>query len=195
MKKAPRLCPCGYHGNRSERCECDPWAIRRYLGRVSGPLLDRIDLHVDIPAVEWKALRGRRGEPSRRVRERVVEARARAAHRLARGAGGPVRRATRRGTGRGRPARAGSRTRALVPPRCNAELGVRELRALCPLDARGEELLRVAVERLGLSARGCHRVIRIARTVADLAGSDAIHPDHVAEAVRYRVLDRRPAGE
>ena len=170
-------CPCGYHTGRRERCTCSPTAVRRYTGRVSGPLLDRIDLHVDVPAVRWRELRGRRrGEASQDVRKRVKSARERAARRIV---------ALRGGSGDGEEGGAGA---ARLP--VNASLGSRELERVCRLDDAGEELLRRAVERWGLSARGYHRVLRLARTVADLAGSERVRASDVAEAVGYRVLDR-----
>lgn len=187
-------CPCGYLGDGSERCTCDDGVVRRYLGRVSGPLLDRIDLHVDVPRVKWADLSGsRRSEESRRVRERVVEARARALRRLGgggrAGVGPPG-----NGVSPGRMPDGGGPDGGAPPggtPLCNAEMEVREIRRFCRLDGTGEDLLRHAVESLGMSARAYHRILRIARTIADLAGADRIAPDHVAEAVQYRTLDRR----
>jgi magnesium chelatase family protein len=162
-------CPCGHHTAGSERCTCDPAVVRGYAGRVSGPLVDRIDMHVDVPAVRWKELRGgRRGEDSAAVRDRVREARERAAVRLDRHRNGGA-------------------------PRVNAAMTPPEVSALCRVDGAGEALLRRAVERRRLSARGYHRVLRLARTVADLAGSEDIRALHVAEAVGYRVLDRPEA--
>ncbi len=140
-------------------CACHPAAVRRYVGRVSGPLLDRIDMHLDVPAVRWRDLKEKRdGKPSAHVRARVTEARERAAGRLA--------------------------------GRANAEMGAREIAKACRLDALGEGRLRAAVERFGLSARAYHRILRVARTIADLAGRDRITPDDLAEAIQYRV----PAG-
>ncbi len=151
-------CGCGYHGD-PDRCTCDPGQVQRYLSRISGPLLDRIDLHVDVPPVEWRQLTGRpAGEPSARVRERVMAARARARRRQG--------------------------------PQSNGELGPAALRRNCRLDRRGSALVRRAVERLGLSARAYHRIIKVARTIADLNGSNSVRAEHVAEAVQYRVLDR-----
>lgn len=160
LAAAMNPCPCGYHTEGDERCTCDPTRVRRYLARVSGPLLDRIDLHVDVPAVRWRDLAGdAEGQPSERARADVLEARDRAARRLA-----------------GRP---------------NAAMTLAEMRAHCRMEDEAERLLGDAVDRLGLSARGCHRALRVARTVADLEGSDRIGVDHVAAAVSYRVLDRR----
>jgi len=155
-------CPCGWYGAGSARCACRTAQVERYVARVSGPLLDRIDLHVEVPALGGERLTdARRGESSTVMRERVCAARAR---QHARFAGTTV--------------------------RCNADMGPRELRAHCSVDAAGERLLRTAVQRLGLSARAYHRVLRVARTIADLDGSDAIATAHLAEAVQYRALDR-----
>jgi len=152
-------CPCGWLGDASDRCRCPPPAIARYRSRVSGPLLDRIDLHVEVPRVPVGLLGDdeARGEASAAVRARVEAARAR-----------------QRARGRW----------------LDAQLPPRELRRLCPLDARGRQLLEVASERLGLSARGYTRIVRVARTIADLAGEERITTTHLAEAVQYRSLDR-----
>jgi magnesium chelatase family protein len=157
-------CPCGFHGGADARCICHPGQVRRYRSRISGPLLDRIDLHVEVPAVDERALTDERPrEASAVVRVRVVEARAR-----------QQRRADRPGS--------------VVT---NAHLQPREVRRHCRLDEAGEQLLRTAVKRLGLSARAYHRILRVARTIADLAAEEVIAAAHVAEAVQYRALERR----
>lgn len=151
-------CPCGYHGDPSGKCRCTSEQVARYRGRISGPLLDRIDLHVEVPRVNGSALsRMPAGEASPRVRDRVVAARRRQL------------------------ARAG---------RENARLEGESLRRDAHLPETGQALLDQAAERFGLSARAHDRIRRLARTIADLAGSDAIEPAHVAEAIGYRVLDR-----
>jgi magnesium chelatase family protein len=153
-------CPCGHLGDPATTCRCTPNQVLRYRARLSGPLLDRIDLQIFVPRVERAVLTAERAPPaetSAAVRERVVAARSR---QLAR---------------QGKP---------------NARLAPRELERHCPLDAAGRSLLDAALARLGLSARAYHRVLKVARTVADLAGVEAIAPAHVAEAVRYRELDR-----
>jgi magnesium chelatase family protein len=151
-------CPCGYLGHYSGRCRCTPDQITRYRSRISGPLLDRIDLQIEVPAVPPEDLqRGACGESSAEVRARVEAARARM---LAR---------------QGRP---------------NTQLGTREIEAHCALDADGESLLRQATARLGLSARGYHRVLKVARTVADVAASPRIGAVHIAEAIQYRRFER-----
>jgi magnesium chelatase family protein len=138
--------------------------IERYMDKISGPLLDRIDLHIEVPAVNYDELRSKRtGTDSRTMRERVVEARARQS----------------------------ARTAPQGRTRLNAQLSSRDVRRDCELDETGATLLRASVEQLGLSARAHDKVLRVARTIADLAGSDSILPEHVGEAVSYRLLDRK----
>lgn len=152
-------CPCGYLGHYSGRCRCTPDQVARYRSRISGPLLDRIDLQIEVPAMrEDELTRGGDGESSATVRARTEAARNRA---LAR---------------QGLP---------------NARLAVREIDRHCAPDAPGEALLKQAISRLGLSARAYHRILRVARTIADLAGEVLISGNHVAEAIQYRRLDRR----
>jgi magnesium chelatase family protein len=147
-------CPCGYLGHYGGRCRCTPDQVARYRGRLSGPLLDRIDIHIDVPAVpQAELLALKPAEGSAVVRERVATARAR---QLAR---------------QGRP---------------NVELGAKEVDRHCRADPTGETLLKQAISRLGLSARAYHRVLKLARTIADLAGVEAIAARHVAEAIGYR---------
>lgn len=156
-------CPCGYHGDSQRPCSCAPQAVQRYLGRVSGPLLDRIDLHVEVPAVRYRELADTRaGEPSAAIRERVRRAR-------------EVQRARFAG-------------RAQV--HANAHMTPRDMREFCRIGDGSDALLRTAITRLGLSARAYHRVLKIARTIADLAGSEGIETPHVSEAIQYRSLDR-----
>ena len=152
-------CPCGWAGDPSGRCLCSDEAIRRYRGRISGPLLERIDLHVEVPRLPPTALRtdGPAGEASAQVRERVLAARAR------------------------QHARSGQ---------TNARLDQAQTNAFCALSPRDTALLERAVDALQLSARSLHRILRVARTIADLAGSDAIETPHLTEAIGYRKLER-----
>jgi magnesium chelatase family protein len=155
-------CPCGYHGDRRRACRCSLHELLRYRRRISGPLLDRIDLHVDVPPLPSPVLGAAAGGPSSaEVRDRVVRAR---------GA-----QAARAGDGEAR---------------SNARLRGSALRRLCAPDAEGRRLLSRAVEKLGLSARAHDKVLRVARTIADLEGADALRARHVAEAIQYRALDR-----
>ena len=156
-----KRCPCGYYGE--PRCTCTPGEIQRYAARVSGPLLDRIDIHVEMPGVPYRELqRIEAGEGSDVVRERVVRARAVQAERFA-GAPGLF---------------------------TNARMGPKEIRRYCALDADGKALLGKAMEKLGLSARAHDRILRVSRTIADLAGTGCIQTTHLAEAIQYRSLDR-----
>ncbi len=151
-------CPCGYLGHPSGKCRCTPDQVARYRGKISGPLLDRIDIQIEVPALAEDELMAQpAGEASAVIRARVEAARAR---QLAR---------------QGRP---------------NSMLGTREIERHCLTDAAGEALLKQAISRLNLSARAYHRVLKLARTIADLAGAETIGAPHIAEAVQYRRLDR-----
>jgi magnesium chelatase family protein len=159
---AANPCPCGHLGDPRRECRCTPPEIRRYRARLSGPLLDRIDLQLEVPAVPYRDLaRGGSGESSVEVRRRVIAARERQYQRKA---------------GVGRPA--------------NADLSPSELRRWCAPDGEGERLLELAMSKLALSARAIHRILRVARTIADLDGSERLAARHVAEAIAYRSLDR-----
>ncbi len=155
-------CPCGYCGDPTHECVCTPHQIRRYRSRLSGPLLDRLDIHIEVPAVPVKELSGTTlGENSTHIRERVVQARQRQLARY-------------------------HDDQTLN----NAQLKPRLVKKYCALDAEGKTLLEQAVTQLGLSARAYGRILRVSRTIADLAQSEVIQPPHVAEAILYRNLDR-----
>jgi magnesium chelatase family protein len=166
-------CPCGYHGTGDARCVCNPAQITRYLGRVSGPLLDRIDIHLEVaPVGRDELLASRDGEPSAAVRARVEQAKLRQLERL---------RALRAED---------DSSQAWLDVYANAHMPPALVRRCCELEDGGTRLLRAAMQRLGLSARALHRVLRVARTIADLAGEERILVSHLAEAVQYRTLDR-----
>jgi magnesium chelatase family protein len=155
-------CPCGYHGDPGRACVCSGGVIERYQRKISGPLLDRIDIHLDVPRVEYEKLAATTpAEDSATVRGRVAAARA-------------VQRARLGATG-------------LV---CNAEMGPAEVQTYCRLDTASEALLRAATRQLQLSARAYHRVLKLARTIADLAGAEQIAAQHIAEALQYRPRER-----
>ncbi len=156
-------CPCGHLGDPRHDCRCTPPLVDRYRGRVSGPLLDRIDLHVEVPAIGLAELSAGPGEPTATVARRVADARRLQSERFGRGAPSPF----------------------------NAAMGPETVRRHAAPDAAGQRLLDTAFERLGLSVRAVHRILKVARTIADLAGSDRVRAPHVAEAIQYRSLDRR----
>jgi magnesium chelatase family protein len=164
--RATQGCPCGFHGDSQRRCTCGPLAVQKYLGRVSGPLLDRIDLHVEVPAVRYRDLSDTRpSEASELIRERVARARE-----------------LQRARFDGRP-----------DIHANAHMAPRDIRVFCSIGEGSDALLRTAISRLGLSARAYHRVIKIARTIADLDGGADITTAHIGEAIQYRSLDRASA--
>jgi magnesium chelatase family protein len=156
-------CPCGYHTDPVKQCTCNVHQIRRYLMRISGPLLDRIDIHIEVPRLDHEDLMRREpGESSTVVRERVMAARGRQTQRFAR-----------------------------APFYCNRQMTSKALREFCPLSSDVEALLRQAIQQFGLSARAYDRILKLSRTIADLEGADDIAVHHAAEAIQYRSLDRK----
>ncbi len=152
-------CPCGYYGDPSHECTCSPGQIRRYQQRMSGPLLDRIDIHADVPQVDYDKLTDKTlGEPSAAIRARVEQARDR------------------------------QRSRFAGQPQlfCNADMGPGDIRRYCILTPEAESLIRVSLRQMHMSARSYHRVLKLSRTIADLADSEVIDVSHVAEAIQYR---------
>lgn len=155
-------CPCGFHNHPERECVCAPGVVQKYLNKISGPLLDRIDIHIEVTPVAFTELASeRQTEKSESVRERVVKAR-------------KVQEQRYRGT----------------KMHSNAQISTQQLRKYCRVDATGQALLQKAMERLGLSARAYDRILKVARTIADLAGSNDIRTEHLAEAIQYRSLDR-----
>ncbi len=156
-------CPCGHLNDPQHPCVCAPAAVQRYLSRISGPLMDRIDLHIEVTPVPFEELNRRTdSEPSASVRARVVAARTIQAERF----------------------------REHEGVYCNAQMSSRLVRKHCALDVAGQNLMKMAIQRLGLSARAYDRILKVSRTIADLGGSDPLLPEHLSEAIQYRSLDR-----
>jgi magnesium chelatase family protein len=156
-------CPCGYYNHPEKECVCGPGVVQKYLSKVSGPLLDRIDLHVEVTPVNFDELASeRKSEPSELIRERVIKARLMQTERFKEHQG----------------------------INANAEMSPQMVRAICIVSDAGQQLLKTAMEKLGLSARAYDRILKVARTIADLAGSDDIGIEHLAEAIHFRSLDR-----
>ncbi len=160
---ATQPCPCGYFTDPGRECTCAPFQIQKYISKISGPLLDRVDLHIEVPAVKYKDLVSKpTGETSVQIRDRVIHAREIQMRRFI-GHDGLL---------------------------CNADMQSRDVQRYCKLDSSGEELLKMAITKLGLSARAYDRILKVARTVADLSTAPSIRPEHVSEAIQYRSLDR-----
>jgi magnesium chelatase family protein len=156
-------CPCGYLADPVHPCICTPVAVQRYRSRISGPLLDRIDIHIEVPAVKYRDLADRgEAESSREVALRVERSRERQVERY-------------RGT----------------RIHCNSQMTPRFIKRHCELDAAGHRMLELVTDRLGFSARTYNRILKVARTIADLGGSELIREEHIAEAIQYRSLDRK----
>ena len=160
-------CPCGYFNHPDRECTCPPGAVQKYLNKISGPLLDRIDLHVEVTPVDFNELSsGRQYEKSISIRERVVRARAIQEVRFSNNNG----------------------------VYANAQMSSKQLKAICVIDTAGQQLLKTAMEKLNISARAYDRILKVSRTIADLAGSPEIKSEHLAEAIQYRSLDREGWG-
>lgn len=156
-------CPCGYYNHPEKECVCAPGIVQKYLNKISGPLLDRIDLHVEVTPVSFSELtKERTSEKSDAIRDRVVQSRV----------------------------IQGERYKESENVYCNAQMSSKQLRSICKITDEGNGLLKTAMERLGLSARAYDRILKVSRTIADLAGSENIGTDHLAEAIQYRSLDR-----
>jgi magnesium chelatase family protein len=182
LAAAMNPCPCGYFNDKSRECSCTPPMIQRYVSKVSGPLLDRIDIHIEVPAVQYKELRGgASAEGSAEIRDRVMAARERQYARFTTAAPGPGGGEERtRATGR-------SASRQVY---ANAQMSTQQVRVHCELSSDAERILERAMQQQGLSARAHDRILKVARTIADLEGAPAIEVRHIAEAIQYRTLDR-----
>ncbi len=164
LAAAMNPCPCGYFNDKSRECHCTPPIIQRYVAKVSGPLLDRIDIHIEVPAVQYRELRaGQAAESSALIRARVLVARERQRERFA---------------------------AAAQTIYSNAQMSTRQIRTFCELGADAERLLERAMQQQGLTARAHDRILKVARTIADLEGAPSISVPHIAEAIQYRTLDR-----
>jgi magnesium chelatase family protein len=158
-------CKCGYYGHKSMRCTCSPESVHKYLSKISGPLLDRIDIHIEVPSIEFEELNSKAtNESSADIRERVLKAREIMSKRY---------------------------KDEQVRIQCNSQLSSAQIRKYCKLDSDAENILKLAFERMGLSARGYDRILRVARTIADLSSRENITAEHISEAIQYRTLDRK----
>jgi len=163
LAAAMNPCPCGFFTDPQKQCTCTPPQIQKYMARISGPLLDRIDIHIEVPAVKYKELAGHvKGETSNEIRERVIKARKIQLQRF-------------------------FNIKHIFN---NADMGTKEVRQYCALDNAGSELLKMAMTKLGLSARAYDRILKVSRTIADLEGVSNILSQHISEAIQYRSLDR-----
>lgn len=162
-KRCPNPCPCGYFGDTRHQCTCTPGQIYRYRHRVSGPLLDRIDIHIEVPAVPYKELSTEySGEKSEDIRKRVVAARAIQLERF----------------------------RNDKKIYSNGQMKTRHIKKYCTLQSEAQSILDTAMHKLGLSARAYTRILKLSRTIADLEASEQIQSHHISEAIQYRTLDR-----
>ncbi|PIF03549.1 MAG: magnesium chelatase [Draconibacterium sp.] len=161
-------CPCGYYNHPDKECVCAPGVVQKYLNRISGPLLDRIDIQIEVVPVPFREMdKTQKGEKSAEVRKRVIAARKIQEQRFAED----------------------------VKTHANAQMSTKQLQRYCQLDEKSRELLKNAMEKLSLSARAYDRILKVARTIADLAQSEAIQSEHLAEAIHYRSLDRESWGQ
>lgn len=156
-------CPCGYYGSKEQECHCSPQVISKYMGKISGPLLDRIDIHIEVTAVKYKKLQDdTKVETSKEIKNRIDEARKLQIDRY--------------------------KQYGIFS---NAQLTPKLIEKYCILDNKSQQILQGAFEKLGLSARAYGRILKVARTIADLDQKDMIEPNHIAEAIQYRTLDRK----
>ncbi len=164
LAAASNPCPCGYATDPGRTCSCSPALIQKYMSKISGPLLDRIDIHIEVPGVKYKELSSApNGEKSAAIRQRIIKARKIQLRRFGDSAANFT----------------------------NAGMGSRDIRLHCNIDDHGQELLKMAITRLGLSARAYDRILKVARTIADLENNESINPEYISEAIQYRSLDRK----
>lgn len=164
LVSAMNPCPCGYFGDPNHHCTCTPGMIQRYVSKISGPLLDRIDIHIEVPTLSYQELSEKSvGESSEVIRERVNNARKRQLERYK----------DRKGMF------------------CNAQLNSKDIRKYCIIDEPSEQLLQMAIQKFGFSARAYDRILKVSRTIADLEDSEDIKAEHISEAIQYRTLDRK----
>jgi len=157
-------CPCGYHGDRKRECRCTPLQIRNYRNKISGPLLDRIDIHIEVPSIGYQALSSLgAGEPSKEIRKRVIAAR-------------EIQK---------------DRFKGMRKIHCNASMRAKDMSKFCSLKDDAQSILKMAIGELNFSARAYDRILKVSRTIADLAGKEQIEPEHISEAIQYRTLDRQ----
>ena len=162
MRSVPHGCPCGYYSDPSNECTCTIPQIQRYRSKISGPLMDRIDIHIEVPAVKYRDLASREaGESSREIKRRVNNARRTQLNRF-----------------KG------------MKIYCNAQMTNRHIKKFCQIDEASQKLLELAIDKFGLSARAYTRILKVARTIADLEGHENIQSAHLSEAIQYRSLDR-----
>jgi magnesium chelatase family protein len=169
-------CKCGWFGDPKRECRCSPIDVQRYRDRISGPLLDRIDIHVEVPTVQYRDISGRSqpGEPSTAIRERIIQAREIQRQRFATNGNGDK----------------STVTTSRKVTRCNARMTAQQLKQFCALEDAAEGMMKMAMTELNFSARAYDRILKVARTIADLANSESIQADHIGEAIQYRTLDR-----
>jgi magnesium chelatase family protein len=185
LAAAMNPCPCGYFNDKSRDCVCTPPMIQRYVSKVSGPLLDRIDIHIEVPAVQYKELRGgNAAEGSAEIRARVLAARELQHQRFLDHAATPPASPSKN------PARGASTSAHAASTFANAQMTTQQIRIFCELSSDAERLLERAMQQQGLSARAHDRILKVARTIADLDRAPAISVPHIAEAIQYRTLDR-----
>ena len=163
LASAMNPCPCGYFTDPTKECTCSPPVIQKYMSKISGPLLDRIDIHIEVPAVKYKELSSdNKSETSAEIRKRVIDARKIQLQRFS----------------------------GMNNTYCNGDMATKEIRQFCRLDSASAELLKMAMTKLGLSARAYDRILKVSRSIADLEQSENILPAHISEAIQYRSLDR-----